>query len=113
MDLSKGNFKVDFKRPEYTWSPCFNDVRQHCNEFCSIETDKATRNQYRRLSQIFPKPVLRKDENLETVPEKVNENTPLLKAAVAPDSSGGTYLLSSGKKIVVTPCDLNTVNLLS
>ncbi|XP_066152132.1 uncharacterized protein [Euwallacea fornicatus] len=106
-DLSKGNLKLNIKRPEFTWSPCLGDGMRRSSVELNLPDPKDCRS-YRRLSQIFS-PLLRKEDNLEIVPERITERTPLLKShsvgAQLGDGVGSTYLLSSGKKITVTPCD--------
>ncbi|ENN79754.1 hypothetical protein HUJ04_003836 [Dendroctonus ponderosae] len=95
-DMSEGNFKPYNKQREFTWSPCLD---HQFSSICSNTVSRHSRNQYRRLSQIFV-PTVKIDDSLLTVHEKVSERTPLLRC-----DNRNTVLLSSGKKITITACD--------
>lgn len=96
-DMSDGNFKPYNKQREFTWSPCLHN---HLSSICSNTTPRHSRNQYRRLSQIFV-PTVKIDDSLLTLHDNVSdERTPLLQC-----DNRNTVLLSSGKKITVTACD--------
>lgn len=99
-DLSKGNVKLNIKRPEYTWSPCFGNLVPIAD---SNPVSETARGEHRRLSQIFS-PLLGKVTG-EASAERLSEKTPLLKVDVTHKTPANTFLLSSGKKITVTPCD--------
>ncbi|XP_050311686.1 uncharacterized protein LOC126747220 [Anthonomus grandis grandis] len=114
-DTSRGNFRSEVKRPEYTWSPCVNDVTLgnralgnpsgNLSRKLQFTTDpRPKRSKYRRLSQIFPKPMAKTEEDLE----RVGETTPLLPSSSS--GAGKSYLLSSGKKILVTPCEVDLLS---
>lgn len=120
-DLSRNHPRIRIKRSEYTWSPCCSDAYNMYESLTANKTGNLPRklnfssqlplkrdgkSQHRRLSQIFPRPSF-KDDNLKPAHALITEKTPLLQAGASTTPLENTYFMSSGKKIVVTPCNLN------